>query len=306
MKIRENKKKWLATLVVPIILTSVLLPAEPEPSLATELQDNPSCHTQIDIDIFSWLKDNFGITEEDSQDNQLQDSISKEAYSVLSIIQFNQDGKTNSDCKYDLYEVDDRSQKEVFVASSEKLENGKIVFVREDGSCVKTSDLSHSQYILREKSPADGYRHSKDIVLHTEKNPESNQSLLVVNNTWGSGAYAMPKAQIIAHLDSEEYLKNGTIYAVVLKGDSKAIKELNFDQCSTIYGNPFSGWKITGEKGQDGIMQAVNAIKATSDSKDQALEQNGVYAFKTDNAGNVYTDIKALPGDILKYSWNDQ
>lgn len=306
MKIRERKKKWLATLVVPLILTSALLPAGPAPSLATELQETPSCHTQIDIDIFSWLKDNFGITDENNQDSQLQDSVSKEAYSVLSIIQFNQDGKTNNDCEYDLYEVDDRSQEEVFIASSAKLESGKIVFVREDGSYVKTSDLSQPQYILREKSPAEGYRHSKDIVLHTEENPESNQALLVVDNTWVSGAYAMPRAQIISHLDSEEYLKNGSIYAVVLKGDSKAIRELNFVQCNTIYGNPFSGWKITGEKGQDGIIQAVNAIKATSDSKDQALEQNGVYAFKTDNAGNVYTDIKALPGDILKYSWNDQ
>lgn len=306
MKIRERKKKWLATLVVPLILTSVLLPAGPEPSLATELQENPSYHTQIDLDIFSWLKENFGITEEGSQDSQVQDSLSEEAYSVLSIIQFNQDGKTNNDCKYDLYEVDNSSQKEVIIASSEKLENGKIVFVHEDGSYVKISDFSQSQYILREENPAEGYRHSKDIVLHTEKNQESNQSLLFVDNIWESGAYAMPRAQIIAHLDNEEYLNNGTIYTVVLKGDPNTIKEQNFDQCSTIYGNPFSGWKITGEKGQDGIIQAVNAIKATSDSKDQALEQNGIYAFKSDNAGNVYTDLKALPGDISKYSWNDQ
>lgn len=68
MKIRERKKKWLATLVVPLILTSVLLPAGPEPLLATELQENTSCHTQIDIDIFSWIKDNFGIRDENSRD----------------------------------------------------------------------------------------------------------------------------------------------------------------------------------------------------------------------------------------------
>ena len=187
--------------------------------------------------------------------------------------------------------------------------SGSFVFYRADGTLLSLGTLKEGCYVLREKETPPGYRSNGDIHLWLEA--ESGVSgLLLSQNEWDTGAYAMAKARvstgrIVEDVEGQHHsVDDGVVFAAVFKGKDAGKGPAGFADCQVVYGDPVNGWQLSKATGKDGLREAAAAMLADPEMK-------GLYRFRegklnaSDNVNNFYTILDDLPGDITRYYWID-
>lgn len=183
---------------------------------------------------------------------------------------------------------------------------GSFPFYRSDGSLLSLGALSQGHYLLRETKVSTGYRSAGDIQLWLEKRAGLS-GLLLSQNEWDTGAYAMAKARVSTGLTVEDVdggshdAKNGVVFAAVFKGADAARGPEGYENCQVVYGDPVNGWFLSENTGKEGLREAAEAIVANP-------EMQGIYRFQegkqnSDAVNNFYTILENLPGDITRYYW---
>lgn len=231
-----------------------------------------------------------------------------------TLTKVDQDGKPIEGATFELYEADSKYEKksETPIATGTTDDEGTFTFTDADGMKIFLGDLTKDYYILEETKTPEGYRSYDEIWLRKEKLGETGKYVLLSDNQWDSGAYAMPTVRTIATTtvsadgsrvvegaDSENYSiidengnQEGLVFAVALHGDKASLgTDLNLENLHAIYGDPIEGWETSTEKGKDGVLEAIR--------------ENGVYVFDFDSANRYAVDIENIPGDILSYRWTN-
>ncbi len=146
----------------------------------------------------------------------------------------------------------------------------------------------------------EGYRiGTEPIKLYVKS--AGGKNLLLSDNEWDTGAYAMPKVRVSALTDGSGEIQrynvnNGLIVAAVFKGDDVEYGQTDLNGLSLVYGDPVKGWNMA--KGGSAAAQLKNVASAMNNT-----DMQGIYAFALDSSGAYSADIENLPGDINKYSW---
>ncbi len=155
----------------------------------------------------------------------------------------------------------------------------------------KREDDGTLKLMLVETGTPDGYRDTGAIPLRLEKIGQSGRSVVVLlsDDPWTTGAYALPKTLVLAHrvqvngryLESNE-LDSGTMFAVVEKKVG--------NDWYPVTGAPISGWEVSDEPGIAGAIEAA-----------QAQPQPNLFVLSTSGAYQV--EINGLPGRIQDYQY---
>lgn len=217
-----------------------------------------------------------------------------------TLTKVDQDGKPIEGATFELYEADSdyKKKSETPIATGTTDDEGTFTFTDADGMKMFLGDLTGNYYILEETKTPEGYRSYDEIWLRKEKLGETGKYVLLSDNQWDSGAYAMPTVRTIATTtvsadgsravegaDSENYSiidesgkQVGIVFAVAMTTDGHAI-----------YGDPINGWKTSQNTGEDGVLEAIT--------------KKGVYVFGFDSANRYAVDIENIPGNIQSYQW---
>ena len=169
--------------------------------------------------------------------------------------------------------------------------------VVEEGSGATTCDL-----MMVETGVPAGHRASREIPLQILKENDASDDpfyLLLSEDPWTTGAYAMPKVMLTApeetSIQVEPLSDNSTISQDVLqKGDIQdgllfAIVEKKVGTTwLPVHGDPLAGWKVADELNADTVIAAAKATHAQ---------------FAIDTTGSFRAEVNSLPGDILSYSF---
>ena len=117
--------------------------------------------------------------------------------------------------------------------------------------------------------------------------------LLLSDDQWETGAYAMSKVTVTAPNEvkangasiEDNALRDGTLFAVIQKKVG--------DEWLPVYGDPLGGWHVTQPTSTlEGYWQNIKtAAKAT-----QAV-------FEIASSGAYQTEVSSLPGDVLEYTF---
>lgn len=222
-----------------------------------------------------------------------------------TLTKVDQDGKPIEGATFELYEADSdyKKKSETPIATGTTDDEGTFTFTDADGMKIFLGDLTKDYYILEETKTPEGYRSYDEIWLRKEKLGETGKYVLLSDNQWDSGAYAMPTVRTIATTTvsangSRSVVgSNGTEYQIIDK-DGGADKQVGlvFAVAMTtdghaIYGDPINGWKTSNSTGEAGVLEAIKAGE--------------VYLFGFDSANRYAVDIENIPGDILSYRWTN-
>lgn len=215
------------------------------------------------------------------------------------LIKVDQTGDPVPGAKFDLYKAsDDNYTLGERIATGTTDEKGSFVFTKTDGTLLSLNDLkttygSNSKFVLRELEVPDGYRTAGDVHL---KFADTDQAILLSDNAWDTGAYAMP--MLTATLpdkpqpDSNYFpgtsvpvpgTETGTFFAVVMKKEG--------DTWYPVSGDPIRGWTIHRPQG-GGPVTMQEILDAAQKSQ---------YIFQLDSSGSYKVTIDNLPGDIMSY-----
>lgn len=224
-----------------------------------------------------------------------------------------QDGQPVAGAVYDLYEANDDYTKtsSAPVASGVTDQNGVLTFYDDEDMVLMLSDLNAEHYVLEETTVPDGYRSSGDIHLYVKKLQDGTKVLLS-DNEWDTGAYAMPTVRVkiqraanetsshqVTGMDGQTYnVEDGVVFAAVLEGKDVQYNSPSIDSYHIVYGDPVNGWHISDATGSAGVAEAAQAMAQASADK----PVRGLYAFKLNGINQYFTDIENLPGDINNYA----
>lgn len=158
-------------------------------------------------------------------------------------------------------------------------------------------DSEGNNLILKEEGSPDGYRPVGDIGLKFAESA-NGEVLLLSNDTWTEGAYAMPK--VTATTSSKiQLLKSGS--------DSEVIREIPFvgtdavenplmfavvyqkqqdDTWLPISGDPIGGWYVQPDSSWSCVLAAA---------------KDNPYIFQLASSGAYQVEVSNLPGDITSY-----
>lgn len=159
---------------------------------------------------------------------------------------------------------------------------------------------SNGHYLLVETKVPKGHRiGTEPIKLYVKS--AGGKNLLLSDNEWDTGAYAMPKVRVSALTNGSGVIQghnvnNGLIVAAVFKGDNVQYGTTKPDNLSLVYGDPVKGWNMAA--GNSAAAQLKKVASAMNNT-----DMQGIYAFALDSSGAYSADIENLPGDINKYSW---
>ena len=215
-----------------------------------------------------------------------------------SVIKVDQTGDPVAGAEFVLYEANDKDPKNP-IATGTTNNEGEFVFVDADNFPITIAQLyekygnigteNDSDLILRETRVPDGYRSNGDLELRFFKSA-SGEVLLLSNNQWDVGAYAMSKVtttapDTIVEADNGENRvnlrdkENPLMFGVVFQ------KQENGDWYP-VYGDPLNGWHVTDGHDWSDIREAARA---------------NPYVFQLASSGAYQINIDNLPGDIQTY-----
>lgn len=217
-----------------------------------------------------------------------------------SVIKVDQRGEAVPGAEFELWtdEVDPK-----FIAEGVTGADGKFIFYDNDGFPLSIDDIynTYRQVKLRLKETVipPGYRSSGDMILYFHTSPNGNVVLLSENH-WQTGAYAMPRVTAslpssmeVYKVDAEGKFKSvgkkepadaGVLFAVIMQ------KQSDGSWCP-VYGDPSAGWTVLEDGSWDSIKSA--AI--------QNLNMEHDYRFILSSSGAYQVTIDNLPGDVKKY-----
>lgn len=215
-----------------------------------------------------------------------------------SVIKVDQTGDPVAGAEFVLYAANDKDQNNP-IATGTTNNEGEFVFVDADNFPITIAQLyekygnigteNDSDLILRETQVPDGYRSNGDLELRFFESA-SGEVLLLSNNQWDVGAYAMSKVtttapDTIVEADDGEHEvdlrdeENPLMFGVVFQ------KQENRDWYP-VYGDPLNGWHVTDGNTWSDIREAVIA---------------NPYIFQLASSGAYQINIDNLPGDIQTY-----
>lgn len=213
-----------------------------------------------------------------------------------SVIKVDQTGDPVQGAEFKLY-AENNPTTPIATGTTDK--NGEFVFMDDDGIPITIQELydahSDNDLILKETEVPEGYRSAGDMRLKFQET-KGNEVLLLSDNQWETGAYAMTKATATApntihcvSLDDESQDKTISLnthkdeefkmFAVIMQ------KQQN-GAWYPVYGDPLNGWNVT-----DG---------ATLEDVKEAAEANP-YLFGLASSGSYQCEIENLPGDVTTY-----
>ena len=241
------------------------------------------------------------------------------------IIKFDQDGGPVEGaqfalCKTDESFADTTTNPENLLGSGTTNANGQLTLTNDvDNGVINFDDLykehGYQHYLLKETKAPNGYRSSltaTDGSMQLEYVPVSDKDGaggVIINRggmdadsaVWQSGAFAGAKETITA--PSTVYkanddmtksgetvnLESGILFAVVLKRDKSANKDIN---------DPNSWYAVSGDPST-----GAGYTLAKEPSKAGAIEaaKKDLHAFTLNTSGQYQVEIQNLPGDISKY-----
>ena len=228
------------------------------------------------------------------------------------LIKVDQLGNPVPGAEFTLYAADDKDRNPIATGTTDS--RGEFVFVRREESGNEfpititelydeykdNPDADGNHLILKETETPPGYRSMGEIGLYFYKAPKApnNEVLLLSNNIWDKGAYAMPKVtattdNAIKLLDlatgveeektiqlvGTDAVENPLMFAVVFQ------KQDN-DSWLPVSGDPLGGWTVHDDNSWKGVLEAAN--------------QNP-YIFQIGSIGAYQVEIDNLPGDIKTY-----
>lgn len=221
-----------------------------------------------------------------------------------SIVKVDQTGEKISGAEFELKFTAENYNETI--ASGTTDSNGNLVFVNKttnfpislDEIRTRQADLrkvyKDIRIVLSETKTPVGYRGTEDIQLYFKKDVE--EDILLVNNKWKTGAYAMPQVtttlnSTVTYYDPNDHKDVGTLsltgsgneydgnlFAVVLK------KKKNV--WCPISGTYEDGYKVA----NDGSMQSIIV----------AAKENW-FPFQLTNSTDYQVNLTELPGDINSY-----
>ena len=215
-----------------------------------------------------------------------------------SVIKVDQTGDPVAGAEFVLYAAKDKDQNNP-IATGTTNNEGEFVFVDADNFPITIAQLyekygkvgteNDSDLILRETQVPDGYRSNGDLELRFFESA-SGEVLLLSNNQWDVGAYAMSKVtttapDTIVEADNGENRvdlrdkENPLMFGVVFQ------KQKNGDWYP-VYGDPLNGWHVTDGHDWSDIQEAARA---------------NPYVFQLASSGAYQINIDNLPGDIQTY-----
>lgn len=217
------------------------------------------------------------------------------------LIKVDQTGNFIAGAKFELYKSDNSYNPGEFIATGTTDSSGSFVFTNTDGTLLSLNDLKvnyGNYFILRETKTPEGYRSVGDIHLYFPEQEGYSEPILLSQNYWETGAYAMPmvtatlpKAPTVA-ADAQNPgnvspntsdLSQGTYFAVVFAKDSQS------GSWYPVSGDPLSGWTVHSDS--TSLQDIINVAK-TADNR---------YIFTVDTSGDFKVTIDNIPGSILTY-----
>lgn len=240
------------------------------------------------------------------------------------LIKVDQQGDPVEGAEFTLYAANDyqnSGENATPIATGTTDSSGEFVFLETDAagnSLPITIDTLYKRYheseddqgnnlILVESETPEGYRPAgyrsvEEIGLYFYRSPkDSNEILLLSNNIWDKGAYAMPKVTTTTSnaiqllKDPNDVTGTQTGDTVPLVGAQAEDNPLMFavvfqkqkdGQWHPVSGDPLTGWTV-----QEGSAWS-NVLAAAQDSP---------YIFQIASSGAYQVEINNLPGDIRTY-----
>ncbi len=218
-----------------------------------------------------------------------------------SVIKVDQTGEPVDGAKFELQTMNGTT-----IASGETNSQGEFVFYDDNDyplsideiyqQCSEDTGDTTRLKLVETKVPA-GYRSNGDMILYFHTSPDGEHVLLLSENHWDTGAYAMPRVTTTLPTSVKLYNNQGTfvkekdpakagvLFAVIMK---KGEQENTW---YPVYGDPLNGWTVAETLSWDTIRTAVlENIKLEHD-----------YRFRLTPSGSYQVTIDNLPGDIKTY-----
>lgn len=149
----------------------------------------------------------FFYLERGNVDSNMKMNYNLKTVPESDLIKVDQDGEKVKNAVFELYGTDTNysdttNDADKLVAEGTTDENGVFTFKKPDGDVLPLNQLQADHYLLVEKDVPEGYRNGDaPIKLYVEK--AGNKNLLLSENEWETGAYAMPKVRISALTDGD-------------------------------------------------------------------------------------------------------
>lgn len=217
-----------------------------------------------------------------------------------SVIKVDQLGNRIPGVTFGLY-----SAKENLIATGTTDGSGEFVFLKEAGGnqypitiqelynkYKGEVDSEGNNLILKEEGSPDGYRPVGDIGLKFAESA-NGEVLLLSNDTWTEGAYAMSKVTATtgneirskdgnnkAVLVGQDAVENPLMFAVVLQ------KQSDGNTWLPISGDPIGGWYVQPDSSWGSVLAAA---------------KDNPYIFQLASSGAYQVEVSNLPGDITTY-----
>lgn len=215
------------------------------------------------------------------------------------LIKIDQLGDPVPGATFALYAAGDRNTP---IATGTTDGSGEFVFLDDKGMPITLQALyeaydsvgtdEESDLVLVETYTPPGYRSNGDIGLYFYVT-EGDEVLLLCNNTWETGTYAMPKVTATAPnvirsadeptkqvvLSGTNAVENPLMFAVVYQKQADGTWR-------PVSGDPVSGWKVWAGNDWNSVISAAQASP---------------YLFNIASSGAYQVEINNLPGDIKDY-----
>lgn len=231
------------------------------------------------------------------------------------VYKVDQQGNPVEGAEFALYAADENYQikGKAPICQNKTDEKGRLVFLTEDDMPLAIKELANKSkhFVLREVRVPDGYRaETPDIRLYIHEGA-NGASLLLADDIWGSGAYAVPSVTVRATNEiyqfnrdnpttkgnpiSEAELANGTMFAVAFVYDESRASQSGApsrgDEANwyPVSGNQLKGWTVHDNKALNAMENIIEAAKATPN----------VFALLSDGAMGCRVD--EVPGDSKLY-----
>ncbi len=211
------------------------------------------------------------------------------------IVKVDQDGTPVEGATYELYQANESYEKQggaVYTGTTDA--NGRLVFTDANGFPIALEQLENASgnYVLVETTTPDGYRSADEVHLYF------SGGNLLVDNEWGTGAYAQAKvtttlpADTVYDADTGASVEvatggrmTGTVFAVVMKRD---MTKGFYDETawSPVSGDAIEGWTVADGHTWDEVLAAA---------------RRNPYQLSVTSSGAIEGDIENIPGDVNKY-----
>ncbi len=226
------------------------------------------------------------------------------------LIKIDQIGDPVPGAEFSLYAADDYEKngtEATPIASGTTDSKGEFVFLDDKGIPItiqslyntynNCADSKGNHLILVETETPSGYRSGGEIGLYFYQG-KSDEVLLLSNNVWDEGAYAMPKVTATAPnvirsannpddqviLSGVNAVEKPVMFAVIFQ------KQTNAEDGSytwlPVSGDPLNGWNVWQDSTWSSILAAAQASP---------------YLFRLASSGAYQVEISNLPGDIKTY-----